>query len=367
MVGMRKLQYICATMLALGVAPLAFPQVYTQPRLLPTKVGDWKLQQCVDKPAAPSLASEANLKKDESCSYVLDSHTFSVAIQKYKDPSSAYEIYTSQLSPEMSPSILVPNSAIDEDKLVVLVGDFVLQISSPRTVAAGDLQDLIKGVRANANPTPLPPVRTYLPEEGMVSGTQRYALGPEGFNHALESLKVPEYGFLSNELGFSKDEPETMLAQYQFKNNSGVMLLVLYPTPQLAELHLHHLKEALKNNGQQDKVIITSKASLLSMVLNPSSAKYAEFLRKSANYETQVTWNEPSHELTDPPITSTLVKIFIGTGVFMMVATVLGIAFGGVRVITKKLFPGKVFDRPEQIEVLQLGLSGKKIDPTDFY
>jgi len=29
--------------------------------------------------------------------------------------------------------------------------------------------------------------------------------------------------------------------------------------------------------------------------------------------------------------------------------------------------PGKVFDRPQDIEVLQLGLSGKKIDPTDLY
>jgi hypothetical protein len=31
------------------------------------------------------------------------------------------------------------------------------------------------------------------------------------------------------------------------------------------------------------------------------------------------------------------------------------------------LLPGKVFDRPQDIEVLQLGLSGKKIDPTDMY
>ena len=47
----------------------------------------------------------------------------------------------------------------------------------------------------------------------------------------------------------------------------------------------------------------------------------------------------------------------------MVAAVVLGIAFGGVRVLTKRFFPGKVFDRPEQIEVLQLGISGKKIDP----
>jgi hypothetical protein len=36
-------------------------------------------------------------------------------------------------------------------------------------------------------------------------------------------------------------------------------------------------------------------------------------------------------------------------------------------VLTKRLFPGKVFDRPENVEVLQLGLSGKKIDSSDMY
>jgi len=43
------------------------------------------------------------------------------------------------------------------------------------------------------------------------------------------------------------------------------------------------------------------------------------------------------------------------------------VAFGGFRVIVKRLYPGKVFDRPQDIEVLQLGLSGKKIDPSDMY
>src|SRR5260370_153643 len=46
----------------------------------------------------------------------------------------------------------------------------------------------------------------------------------------------------------------------------------------------------------------------------------------------------------------------------MVVAVVLGVAFGGVRVLAKIFFPGKVFDRPEQMDVLQLGLSGKTIN-----
>jgi len=38
-----------------------------------------------------------------------------------------------------------------------------------------------------------------------------------------------------------------------------------------------------------------------------------------------------------------------------------------LRVFTKRLLPGKIFDRPERMEILQLGLSGKTIDPRDFY
>jgi hypothetical protein len=118
------------------------------------------------------------------------------------------------------------------------------------------------------------------------------------------------------------------------------------------------------NQGEES---ILRKGSLLSIVLSASSPEYAKSLREASNYETEVTWNEPSQTLTDPPLTSTMVKIFIGTGVFMVSAIVLGIAFGGVRIITKRLLPGKVFDRPAQIEVLQLGLSSKPIDPTDLY
>jgi hypothetical protein len=85
------------------------------------------------------------------------------------------------------------------------------------------------------------------------------------------------------------------------------------------------------------------------------------------DYETQVTWNEPHQSATDPPLVQMLYKIFLFTSLFLVVATVTGIAFGGFRILVKHWLPGKVFDRPQDIEVLQLGLSGKKIDPTDLY
>ena len=62
-----------------------------------------------------------------------------------------------------------------------------------------------------------------------------------------------------------------------------------------------------------------------------------------------------------------LVKIIVYMLMFLGLTVGLGIAYGGMRIAIKRLFPGKVFDRPEDIEVLQMGLSGKKIDSSDMY
>ena len=90
-------------------------------------------------------------------------------------------------------------------------------------------------------------------------------------------------------------------------------------------------------------------------------------LRNGVRYQTAVTWNEPTHKLTDPPWLVIVGRIIILTLLFMGLAVAVGAAFGGVRVLLKILFPGKIFDRPGQMDVLQLGLSGKRINSRDFY
>jgi hypothetical protein len=159
-----------------------------------------------------------------------------------------------------------------------------------------------------------------------------------------------------------------MLASYQSEGSKSQDLLIVdYPTPQIAEQRLHHIQRVLAANPALAQATVERKTSLLSLVLSPASADAAARLRNDIRYNTAVTWNEPSQTLTDPPWLLVVKGIFVGTLVFCGIAIVMGIAFGGVRVLTKRLFPGKVFDRPEDIEVLQLGLSGKRIDPRDFY
>src|SRR5277367_139907 len=348
-----------------GFALLSALPISAQDTLLPKQFNNWHETSCVPKPAVPALWKETGMRDFSACQFKNGESVVGISVGRFHDPSSAFEVYTSRLRPGMVPTNLGQVSAFDKDGVVILEGTLVL--ASTANVSREDLGALVKAMEAGSEKGPLPPIRTYLPKAGRLLGSERYALGPEAMRAALEGSGQSSAGILTEAAGFSSGA-EAMLAKYSSQGkDGGVLLLLEYPTPQLAEQHIHHLDEVLPAAAKEAGTVIERKGSLLSMVLSPSSPEYAKNLRTAVDYETQVTWNEASQTATDPPITSTMVKIFVGTGVFMVAAVVLGIAFGGVRVITKRFFPGKVFDRQNQMEVLQLGLSSKRIDPSDFY
>lgn len=368
--------YFCALALLFAVA--AKP-VRAQYSFLPDRLGNWHAAG----PAMPvkpgelgpkwepwaegeQILAESGVTKIEDRAYTNGANQLGLRLYQFKDPSSAFEFYTFAVLPGMKPLGLGQQTAILQDDARMLIGNLVVQAGLSARLEPNILQDVIDDLKARSDQTPLPPIRNYLPTEGRVFGSEKYAFGPKGFRSAAARLDRSEFAGLVNEAGFASGA-EAMFARYRTGKDEAVLVLIEYPTPQLAEQHLRHLEQAISSGARQAGTTIQRKASLLSVVLRPSSAADGNALRSAVNYETQVTWNEPNHTLTDPPWATILGKIIIATMLFMVVAVVLGIAFGGVRVVMKILFPGKVFDRPEQMDVLQLGLSSKRIDSRDFY
>jgi hypothetical protein len=345
--------------------------------VLPAHFGKWTASNAVQSPAIPAntkdIFTESALESAEARAYSNGNAAITVTTYRLHDSSGAYEAYTFFQEPKNScpqSSALTPCSipvdASSDKKRVALVGNILIVIDNPGALTSVDLDALSKQINPKADKTPPPPIPNYLPTRDLIPGTEKYALGPAAFRAALSTLNRSEYQALSDNAGFSSGA-EAMFAQYQNNRDVAVVLLIDYPTPQLAGLHWKHLEQALPPSSKSDRTSIERKGTLLAIVLAPSSAAYAARIRDAVNYETQVTWNEPSQTITDPPITTVLAKIIIATGVFMLVAIVFGVAFGGVRVLMKSLFPGKIFDRPEQMDVLQLGLSSKRINSRDFY
>jgi hypothetical protein len=333
----------------------------------PATLGSWTVGPAQPKNSSDANTSnirqgfmqEAGLKGIEVRAYNSGGKKARLTLYTFQDSSGAYEafnvlsIHVFKAEPDSIPFART-----------IYKSNRVLDIASDSTVEPALVDDAAKWVQSISDGVAAPPIAGYLHEQNRVLGSDRYALGPVGFGLAAE-VDHAKSAVLKDVAGF-ESHAEAIFANYRNGKDEATLLLIDYPTPQLAELHLRHLQRALAD-AKLATSSVERKGSLLSIVLAPTSPEYAQKLRSSVNYETQVTWNEASQTATDPPILSTVAKIFIATGVFMVVTLAFGIAFGGVRVITKRLFPGKVFDRKEQIEVLQLGLSSKPIDPSDMY
>jgi len=74
------------------------------------------------------------------------------------------------------------------------------------------------------------------------------------------------------------------------------------------------------------------------------------------NYDADVTINEPTKPSPRDNVGSFILAIIRLITMFMLVALILGFAFGGIRLWVKKHYPNSMFDRPEDIEIIQLNL-----------
>jgi uncharacterized protein DUF6599 len=368
----RHTNLLCSLLLVLALALAGAPHSFAQnntKKPLPDRFGSWTSAGSPTKvkPAEQdaALLNEAGLEEWITRPYSNGPQSLQVSLERFHDPSGAYEAYTALLGTDLEPSTVGQLTAIGHGRLIMLIGNFLVNVEQPQLASTADLRELSGIVRKFADTTPLPPIRAFLPQ-GFADGTQRYALGPAAFHAALDKAGESEFTPLTKEVGFDFGA-EAIFASYQKAKESGVLLLIDYPTPQIAEQHLRHLDAVLSPAEKQAGTTVERKGSLLSLVLRPPSAAFAEELRSGVHYQTEVTWNEPTHKLTDPPWLVIVGRIIVLTLLFMGLAVALGIAYGIVRVLLKTFFPGKILDRPGQMDVLQLGLSSKRIDSRDFY
>jgi len=360
---MRKLALFVVLAVAFSILP-ASAQV-----VLPAQFGGWTKDSCLDKATVSALSEETGGNSGaRSCEYRSDEKKLQVWVQKFHDPTGAYEVYTAGLRPGMMASLVGSNAAVEKDQLWMLTGNLVLRVDSQRLASEAELRTLVHSLEGHADKTELPPIRAYLPSTGLVQGTQRYSLGPRGFQASVKALDRGAYAELAPEFGFGEKSAEAMLASYaNGRGGQEVLLLVLYPTPQAAEQQLHHLQPLLAAKQEFAGTTVERDASLLSLVLSPSSPEMAARLRQAIKYDTAITWNEPSSTLTDPPWLMVLKTIFLAAFGLCIFAGAIGLLFGLFRLLMKRLFPGKVFDRTKSVELLQLGLNSKPVNPDDFY
>jgi hypothetical protein len=202
-----------------------------------------------------------------------------------------------------------------------------------------------------------------MPHRSSIANTQKYVMGPA----ALAAQAPP----ISADLVDFGTSSEVSLGRYDTGSGEATLMLISYPTPQLAADHLRRIDAALHQPqtppGVSSPGVCTVAAvgqlcykrtgPLLAIAAGPASASDAKALLGMVNYEASVTWNQATdqHEVRD--LYQLVLNVVILCAILGGFAIVAGVAFGGFRILMKRWYPEKVFDRPEHMEFISLHLA----------
>lgn len=201
----------------------------------------------------------------------------------------------------------------------------------------------------------LPNLPLFLPSEGLLPGSDRYLLGPLALQRVAPFAPGDWAGFAYG--------AEAEAARYRTGAGNATLMLLSYPTPQIASERLEDFERLFNLNGTGDPrrslAFAKRKGSLVIFVAGIDSGWAAAALINQVRYEMTVSWSEPSPGRPQLNWPHTVVNIFTGAGFFLLFALGSGLLFGAVRLIVKRLWPDRVFDRRSDTEIIQLDLKSR--------
>lgn len=365
---MSIFRYALACMLLAGTAFAQQPTKKPAPAassLLPSVFAGWQITKSAQTSKDPRLADATNadvLKEYgfgdfESATYTRnDGRKLTIRAARFDDASGAYGAFTFYRTPATQAETIGDEGCSLNQRVLffhgnVLVDAMFEQLSAMSAEQLRELADDLPRVSSsNGN---LPTLPSYLPKDNRQKNTARYIEGPAALARAGSPLP-PQY------VDFDKGG-EVVLANYGISGAAATLMLIGYPTPQIAGEELRNIQAAQQKNLLGDGQISARRTGpILVLVAGTLSPDGAKALLSAVNYDADVTWNQNTyHSLRDNP-GNLIVGVIMLAAVVVGLSFVAGIAFGGFRVAVNRLFPNKVFDRPEQVEIIALHLSDRE-------
>lgn len=324
--------------------------------ILPSSFNGWQKGASATSSTDPASADQADtgvLKEYgfsavEVATYTREDRKMQVKAARFNDASGAYGAFTYYEQPQMQTEKIGDEGASNNTRVLFYRGNFLIDVLLDRVTAmsAADLRALADALpRVHGNISALPTLPGNLPQKLYIPHTERYIVGPV----ALQRLGVPVPPALVDfDMG-----AELATGKYRSTWGEANLILIGYPTPSIAGEKMRAMQAASLPGGP----FYFKRTGPIVVVINGNvPADEAQSLLASVNYDANVTWNQPTRLNPKDNIGNLIIGIFVLTGFIALLALILGFAFGGVRLLTKKLFPDKVFDRPEDVEIIRLNL-----------
>lgn len=349
-------------MLLLAASP-AFAQ-----GTLPASVSNWiSAQSKTFAIPAAAILKEYGLKNAERRTYTHGGDSLVATAYSFSDSSGAYGAYSFLRTPDMPQADFTKHSSMSHTRALALTGNLVLEFEGARLERLhGEIEMLIAQAGGHAEFGAYPALPQRLPVDDLTPRSDHYILGPVALQHFL-----PLAG--GDWLGFSMGA-EAELAHYRLNNSDATLLIADYPTPQIASSQIQKLSRMLNIAGvtpgpaHGPELYATRDGTTVALLSGAPSKASADALLGQVHAGMAVIWDAPIfHRAHEPSMGVMVVGTIIGAGEICGFALLGGLLFAGLRLLIKRRWPGQVFDRPEDLEIIQLGLSSKPVKTTDLY
>ena len=305
--------------------------------------------------AYPAVLKEYGFTGSETAAYTRDDgRKLTIKAARFDDASGAYGAFTFYRQADMKTEEIGTKAASATNRILFFRSNVLVDANFDRVteMSAAELRELaamLPSVRGSADN--LPSLPEYLPKKDAVANSAKYILGPQALMAAKSAL-TPE------QIDFSHDA-EVLTQDYTSRSGDLTLTVINYPTPQIAGERLRALQSASQGSG--GSWLARRSGPLVDVVTGAIGSSEARDLLNSVNYEAEVTWNEATSLSRRDNIGNLILAVFALIGIILLISIIFGVFFGGLRVLVKKLYPNKVFDRPETMEIIQLHIS----EPTE--
>lgn len=341
--------------------------------VLPAAFAGWQVKGAISKGDDPSFADEVNapvlreygFERLEKATYTRDDgRQLAIKAAVFSDASGAYGAFTFYKTPLMLNEKIGGQASSLNNRVFFYQGNILVdavfdKLSAMSAAELRELAGMLPQPPGNSgNPPPLP---TYLPRQSYQKNTAKYILGPITLDRVGSPLPSSAVDF--------KSGAEVVIAKYDATAGDATLMLISYPTPQLASEKLRQIDAAHATTVQPpsgspailDVAPFFDKRTgpIIVIASGPLARKEAQVLLALVNYEADVTWNENTYTSRKDNVANLIFNVFVLCGIVVGLAIIAGIAFGGMRILTKRIFPDRVFDRPEATEIISLHLDDR--------
>jgi len=329
--------------------------------MLPPEFGGWQISGVVRASRDPAVADPVNaavLKEYgfndfESASYIRDDgRKLTLKAARFADTSDAYGAFTFYKTPPMLGEKIGDQAGSLNERVLFYRGNILIDAVFQKlsAMSAAELRELASALPlATGSTQGLPGLPAYLPSQAYVKNSAKYVLGPL----ALEKVNAP----ISWQLADFNAGAEIVLGRYASSGGQATLMLISYPTPQIAGDHLRKIEAAQSQAAAPAAIFSRRTGPIVVVVSGALSQSEAKSLLASVNYEADVTWNENTYFDKRNNIGNLVWNALVLCGILMVFALVVGIAFGGLRVLVQRIIPEKVFHREQQMEFISLQLA----------